>query len=65
MTIGPLAPGLYGYNFEIDGVQTVDSKNPDVKLPSSVKVEHHVIEGGHAWAVWRWALAEFLPKIFQ
>ena len=33
--------------------------------PSSVKVEHHVIEGGHAWPVWRWALAEFLPKIFQ
>jgi enterochelin esterase family protein len=29
---------------------------------------HHtfvVTEGGHVWAVWRWALAEFAPLLFR
>jgi enterochelin esterase-like enzyme len=32
ITVGPLVPDFYGYNFTVDGVRTVDPKNPVVKL---------------------------------
>ncbi|HVR64480.1 MAG TPA: alpha/beta hydrolase-fold protein, partial [Polyangia bacterium] len=32
VTVGPLAPGVYIYSFNIDGVAMPDALNPDVKL---------------------------------
>jgi enterochelin esterase family protein len=32
VTLGPLAPGLFIYSFNVDGVATPDPLNPDVKL---------------------------------
>jgi enterochelin esterase family protein len=32
VTLGPLAPGLFVYSFNVDGVATPDPLNPDVKL---------------------------------
>ncbi len=31
MTVGPLVPDVYGYSFTVDGVRTLDPKNPQVK----------------------------------
>jgi len=31
VTVGPLAPELWGYTFSVDGVRTLDPRNPDVK----------------------------------
>jgi enterochelin esterase family protein len=31
VTVGPLAPDFYSYSFAIDGVRTVDPKNPTIK----------------------------------
>jgi enterochelin esterase family protein len=31
VTVGPLAPDFYSYSFSIDGVRTVDPKNPTIK----------------------------------
>ena len=31
ITIGPLKPELYGYNFTVDGVATIDPANPQVR----------------------------------
>ena len=31
LTVGPLVPDLYSYSFTIDGVRTLDPKNPQVK----------------------------------
>jgi enterochelin esterase family protein len=30
-----------------------------------IKHEYANRPGGHVWPVWRWALAEFAPKLFQ
>jgi enterochelin esterase family protein len=30
VTLGPLDPGAYRYNFNVDGVATIDPRNPDV-----------------------------------
>ena len=30
VTLGPAAPGAYRYTFDVDGVATVDPKNPDI-----------------------------------
>src|SRR4051795_13415766 len=35
LTIGPLEPEIYNYNFTIDGVRTIDPGNPSVKLGST------------------------------
>ena len=32
ITVGPLAPEIYSYAYEIDGAPTVDPRNPDVKV---------------------------------
>src|SRR5438270_35581 len=31
VTVGPLTPDLYSYSFTVDGVKTVDPKNPMIK----------------------------------
>jgi len=31
ITVGPLVPDLYAYNFTVDGVRTIDPKNPMIK----------------------------------
>lgn len=31
VTVGPLSPDVYSYNFIVDGVNTVDPKNPQIK----------------------------------
>jgi para-nitrobenzyl esterase len=31
VTLGPLAPDFYGYSFIVDGVKTIDPKNPVIK----------------------------------
>lgn len=35
VTVGPLEPEIYYYNFTIDGVKTIDPNNPDVKTGST------------------------------
>jgi len=35
VTIGPLEPEIYTYNFTIEGVRTIDPGNPDVKTGST------------------------------
>jgi enterochelin esterase-like enzyme len=35
VTVGPLEPEIYHYNFTIDGVRTIDPGNPDVKTGST------------------------------
>ncbi|HKC88608.1 MAG TPA: hypothetical protein VKG02_21670, partial [Blastocatellia bacterium] len=30
-TVGPLAPDFYSYSFTVDGVRTLDPKNPTIK----------------------------------
>jgi enterochelin esterase-like enzyme len=32
VTVGPLAPEIYSYAYEIDGASTIDPRNPDVKV---------------------------------
>ncbi|MCX6630266.1 MAG: alpha/beta hydrolase-fold protein, partial [Candidatus Solibacter sp.] len=32
LTVGPLVPDFYGYTFNVDGVRTVDPRNPMVKV---------------------------------
>ena len=31
VSVGPLVPDLYNYSFSVDGVKTIDPKNPTVK----------------------------------
>jgi enterochelin esterase family protein len=31
VTVGPLAPDFYSYSFDVDGVRTLDPKNPTIK----------------------------------
>ena len=31
VTVGPIAPGIYGYSFVVDGDATIDPSNPEVK----------------------------------
>src|ERR1035438_9611304 len=35
LTIGPIAPEIYYYNFTIDGDRTIDPGNPNVKTGST------------------------------
>src|SRR5205823_5074167 len=35
LTVGPLEPEIYNYNFTIDGVRTIDPNNPRVKTGST------------------------------
>lgn len=44
VTIGPIAPEIYYYNFTIDGVRTIDPGNPAVKTGSTVSTISSVLE---------------------
>jgi enterochelin esterase-like enzyme len=44
VTVGPLEPEIYHYNFTIDGVRTIDSGNPDVKTGSTSSTLSSILE---------------------
>jgi len=44
VTVGPLEPEIYNYNFTIDGVRTIDPGNPDVKTGSTPSTIASVLE---------------------
>lgn len=44
VTIGPIAPETYHYNFTIDGVRTIDPGNPDLKTGSTAGTLASVLE---------------------
>jgi enterochelin esterase-like enzyme len=44
VTVGPIAPEIYYYNFTIDGVRTIDPANPDVKTGSTSSTISSVLE---------------------
>ncbi len=50
LTIGPIAPEIYNYNFSIDGVRTIDPDNPRVKTGSTPSTIASILEvsGDHA-----------------
>jgi enterochelin esterase-like enzyme len=49
LTIGPLDPEIYNYNFTIDGVRTIDPGNRNVKTGSTAGTISSILEvpGGH------------------
>lgn len=44
VTIGPVEPEIYNYNFTIDGVRTIDPNNPDVKTGSTPSTIASILE---------------------
>src|SRR5215212_7413097 len=44
LTVGPLDPEIYNYNFTIDGVRTIDPGNPDVKVGSTPSTISSILE---------------------
>ena len=44
VTIGPLDPEIYNYNFTIDGVRTIDPLNPNVKTGSTPSTIASILE---------------------
>jgi enterochelin esterase-like enzyme len=44
ITVGPIAPDIYYYNFSIDGVRTIDPLNPNVKTGSTPSTISSVLE---------------------
>jgi enterochelin esterase-like enzyme len=44
VTIGPIPPEIYHYNFTIDGVRTIDPGNPDLKTGSTASTLSSVLE---------------------
>ena len=44
LTIGPLEPEIYNYNFIIDGVRTIDPGNPKVKTGSTPSTISSILE---------------------
>ncbi len=44
ITIGPLDPEIYNYNFTIDGVRTIDPGNPNVKTGSTPSTISSILE---------------------
>src|SRR5215471_4613306 len=44
VTVGPIEPEIYYYNFTIDGVRTIDPHNPDVKTGSTPSTISSVLE---------------------
>jgi enterochelin esterase-like enzyme len=49
VTVGPLEPEIYNYNFTIDGVKTIDPNNPEVKSGSTPSTISSILEirGAH------------------
>src|SRR5215475_14231076 len=44
ITIGPIEPEIYNYNFTIDGVRTIDPGNPNVKTGSTPSTISSILE---------------------
>jgi len=44
VTVGPLEPEIYNYNFIIDGVRTIDPNNPNVKTGSTPSTIMSILE---------------------
>ena len=44
VTIGPIEPEIYNYNFTIDGVRTIDPNNPNVKTGSTPSTIASILE---------------------
>lgn len=44
VTLGPLEPEIYNYNFTIDGVRTIDPGNPEVKTGSTPGTISSILE---------------------
>ena len=44
ITIGPIEPEIYHYNFTIDGVRTIDPGNPDLKTGSTSSTISSILE---------------------
>jgi len=44
VTLGPLDPEIYNYNFTIDGVRTIDPANPNVKSGSTPSTIASILE---------------------
>ncbi len=44
VTIGPVEPDIYSYNFTIDGVRAIDTANPDIKTGSIGDTIQSVLE---------------------
>jgi enterochelin esterase-like enzyme len=44
VTVGPIAPEIYNYNFTIDGVRTIDPGNPNVKTGSTPSTIASILE---------------------
>ena len=47
ITVGPIAPEVYHYNFIIDGVRTIDPSNPQLKTGSTASTITSVLEIRH------------------
>ncbi len=49
VTLGPIEPEIYNYNFTIDGVRTIDPNNPRVKSGSTPSTIQSILEvsAGH------------------
>jgi enterochelin esterase-like enzyme len=45
LTVGPLAPELYGYNFTVDGVGAIDGNNPQVRRDGTRYQNFFIIPG--------------------
>ena len=45
LTLGPLEPGAYRYNFNVDGVATIDPRNPADQRVEQQRVEPRVRAG--------------------
>jgi enterochelin esterase-like enzyme len=43
-TTDPLPPEIYGYNFTIDGIKTIDPSNPEVKTGSTAQTIQSLLE---------------------
>ena len=44
VTVGPIAPEIYYYNFTIDGVRTIDPANPQVKTGSTPSTIQSILD---------------------
>jgi enterochelin esterase family protein len=44
ITVGPLEPEIYHYNFTVDGVRTIDPGNPEVKTGSTPSTIASILE---------------------
>src|SRR5438105_3037366 len=43
LTVGPIEPEIYNYNFTIDGVRTIDPGNPNVKTGSTTSTIQSIL----------------------